>query len=97
MLTKFKFDIYDAENPQVYRMFEQFTLQVIKTGRKNFGAQVIAERLRWYSAIETISDDYKINNDYVAFYARKFEELHPEHKGFFRKRRSVADEVSALF
>lgn len=91
MLTKERFELFHAENPQIYRMFEHFTKQVINTGRNKFGAQVIAERLRWYSQVETVGDDYKINNDYVAFYARLFEENNPQHKGFFRKRRSVAD------
>lgn len=93
MLTAQKFEAYHLKNQHVYRMFEHFTMEVIKAGRKSFGAQVIAERLRWYSQIETVGDEYKINNDYVAFYARKFEENHPEHDGFFRKRRSVADKI----
>lgn len=96
MITYENFLKYHRENPQIYVMFEKFSLQVIASGRKNFGVGAIAERMRWYSAIETVGDCYKINNNYRAFYARLFEEQNPQHIGFFRKRRSVADQ-KALF
>ena len=91
MLTKEKFDLYHAENPHIYQIFERFTLEVIRSGRKNFGIGAIAERCRWYSAIESIGDPFKINNNYRAFYARLFEAKNPQYAGFFRKRASVAD------
>lgn len=91
MITYENFLKYHRENPQIYTMFERFALQVIQAGRKNFGVGAIAERLRWYSAMETIGDSYKINNNYRAFYARLFEAQHPEYAGFFRKRKSIAD------
>lgn len=92
MLTQEKFYQYHNANPQVYQMFERFALEAILSGRKNFGAGAIAERMRWYTAIETKGDDFKICNDYRAFYARLFEEINPKHQGFFRKRRSIADQ-----
>lgn len=91
MLTKEKFDRYHAENPQIYEAFEKFTFQVINAGRKYFGAGAIFERMRWESAVSAINKPFKLCNSYRAFYARLFEERHPQYKDFFRKRNSIAD------
>lgn len=96
MLTYDKFLVYHAENPHVYRMFEKFALEAVASGRKNFGAAAIVERMRWYTSIETKGEAFKIGNDYRAFYSRIFEENHPHYAGFFRKRRSVADQKTLL-
>ena len=85
------FEKFDSENPKVYELFEKFAFDAIKAGRKHFGVAMIAERLRWYSSVETSGDKFKINNNYKAFYARKFEKKNPQYKGFFRNRTSLAD------
>ena len=87
---KRKFDVYISENPRVYEMFEMFAMKVIATGRKNFGAKAVIERMRWYTAIET-NTYFKLNNNYTAFLVRMFEERNPLYKGFFRTRISEAD------
>ena len=86
-----KMELYHQENPEIYKTFVQFTFQVISSRRKYFGSQAIIERIRWYHAVESISDDFKINNDMAAFYSRLFEKNYPEYKGFFRKRMSKLD------
>jgi hypothetical protein len=91
MLTKLDFENYHLNNPKMYDVFERFTFEAIKSGRKYFGSQSILERVRWFTAIESRDDIFKVNNNYAAFYSRMFEEKHPEWKGFFRKRASVAD------
>jgi len=92
VLTEEQFDVYDAENPKVYPLFERFALEAIGQGKMHLGAKMIWERMRWYAEVETRSDDgYKLNNNYTAFYARKFMELHPEYRGFFSCRVAAAD------
>lgn len=93
MLTKFELEKYNQENPHIYEVFEKFTLQVIDTGRKYFGAKAIMERVRFYSLIEAKNDVFKVNNNQVAFYARLFEARNAQFKGFFRKRRALADSM----
>lgn len=88
---RYDFEKFDKENPHVFELFEKFTFDAIKAGRKHFSVAVITERIRWYSQVETKGDMFKINNNYKAFYGRKFEKKHPLYEGFFRKRRSVAD------
>ncbi len=88
-----EFEKFHAENPHVYRLFERFALRAINAGRPRLGAKAIFERLRWYTTVETrSSDDLKLNNNYTPFYARMFEEQHPDYAGFFSKRMSAADE-----
>lgn len=91
MLTIEEMELYHTENPHIYEAFEKFTFQAISSGRKYFGSQAIAERIRWYSQIEAKTDIYKINDHQTPYYARLFEKNHHQHKGFFRKRKSIAD------
>lgn len=90
-MTLDEFEIYHAENPHVYQMFEAFTLQVIGTGRKYFSARAIIERMRWQSLIEDNSEAFKISDHPMPYYARLFERNHPAHVGFFKKKRCPAD------
>lgn len=82
---------FHAENPHVYGLFVRFTFQAMKE-LSHCSADAICHRIRWYTQIETNDRaGWKINNDWAAFYARLFEAEYPEHIGFFRKRRSLAD------
>jgi hypothetical protein len=40
--------------------------------------------------IETADEDFKINNNHRAYYARLWMREHPQYDGFFRTRRVVA-------
>lgn len=86
----YSFDKYHKENPHIYKTFCQVTFETINKGFKNYSANGVFEVMRWQRG-ETGNDEYKVNNNYRAFYARKFMEEHPQHSGFFRIRKSVAD------
>ena len=90
-LTVRDFRAYHKANPQVWKLFKKFTMQVIGRGYRHFGSGAIIERIRWFVNVETKNDPWKINNNYRSFYARKFMEMYPEYDGFFRRRESVAD------
>jgi hypothetical protein len=36
--------------------------------------------------VETKGDDFKISNDFIAYYARLFMAYNPQHEGFFKTR-----------
>lgn len=91
-MTLEEFELYHEENPHLFEVFEKYTFDVIAKGRKYFSAEMIINRIRWYSQVEANNDRFKINNDAKPYYARLFEHKHPQHKGFFRKRRAYADE-----
>lgn len=80
---KEKFDAWDSANPQVYNLFCKFTLQAAKAGHNRLSAWMIVNRIRWETAVVTSGNDYKVSNDFIAFYARKFMEDYPEYEGFF--------------
>jgi len=83
---KTDFEIFDEENPHVWKQFERMALDLINAGVKHFGAKAIWENLRFHFITTTSDPEYKLNNNYTADYARKFIKKHPEHKNFFETR-----------
>jgi len=77
---------FHKANPQVYELFKRFTFEALRSGRKNYSANAIFERIRWHSEIETQGDDFKLNNNHRPYYARLFMHDYPEYDGFFRTR-----------
>lgn len=90
-----RFREFHANNPRVYELFREFTLQAIGAGRKRYGAFAILNRIRWHVEIETRGDEFRINNNWSPFYARLFMLDHPQHDGFFETRLSKADAMGA--
>lgn len=86
-----RFEIYHKENPHIYRQFVIYTIHAIESGYKNFGSQMIFEKIRWETGVVSKNSDFKINNDYAAFYSRLFMNDYPSYNGYFRVRQSYAD------
>ena len=78
------FLIYHKNNPAIWLHFESFANHAAMRGKK-IGAKAIFERVRWEVEINE-GHDFKVNNNYAAYYARAFEIKHPGHKGFFEFR-----------
>lgn len=74
-----KFLEYHSANPNVYEFYKQQTLEAINSGRELYSSKAINEYARWNS-------DYRVGNNYTAYYARLFIEDHPQYKGFFKLR-----------
>src|SRR5210317_906386 len=79
---------FDAAHPEVWVLFRKFTFERIYQGFQHYSAKNVWERIRW----ETDKPDheegqFKLNNNYTAYYARKFMRMYPEHDGFFRIRK----------
>lgn len=79
---KDKFEIYHQQNPEIYNKFKELTLQVLQN-RARFGAKAIIEQIRWNSMISG-NEDFKISNNYTAYYARKFMNEFSQHDGLFK-------------
>lgn len=77
---------WDALNPHFYPLFCRFAVQLAERGHRHISSKLIFERVRWESLIKTVGDDYKLNNNYTALYARRFMRDHPQYEGFFRTR-----------
>ncbi|AXF53014.1 MAG: hypothetical protein [Caudoviricetes sp.] len=70
-------------NPDFYPLFEKFTNELIDSGVKKSSAWLVCNRIRWESMIQTIGNDYKISNDFIALLSRKFLAENPQHPKFF--------------
>lgn len=82
---KRSFKLYHAENPKIYEAFRRLAFQLVDRGYNRIGARQILEVIRWETMVSG-NDQYKINNNYSADYARLFEKDHPQFVGIFMKR-----------
>ena len=86
---------YHQANPQVWEAFKRLAFEAISAGRDHYSSRDILAVLRWQTHLRTNDEaGFKLNNNWSPFYARLFEYRYPDHRGFFRKRLSCADELS---
>jgi len=83
--TKEKFEEHHEKHPEIWELFVIFALQAAKV-RKHFSAKCIFHRVRWESQIVEDNAKYKIDDGWIAHYARKFMDEFPAHEGFFETR-----------
>lgn len=83
--TQEKFLDYHRANTQVWEWFEKFALEAALCGRR-IGAKAVAERVRWEAAIERKDKEFKLNNNFVAYYARIFCAKYEAYKNYFEFR-----------
>lgn len=91
-----RFEAFHEANPDVYTTLVRLAREWIReTGSRKIGVGALTEQARWNIAIETKSADFKINNDFRAFYARMIQADHPDLAGVFEIRASEADAWAA--
>lgn len=90
-VTQTEFATYHRENPQVYAKLRQYAFEAKAAGRQHFGINMIHERVRWYTNVESVGDKWKLNNNYRPYYARLLMAQEPELAGFFEIRTAKAD------
>jgi hypothetical protein len=90
--TAARFEKFDRENPTVYEAFVAMTTTWAEgnPGRK-IGIGALTERVRWELAIQTKDPEFRINNNFRAFYVRKLIKEHPRFADLFELRKSQAD------
>jgi hypothetical protein len=79
------FEQYQERNPRIYKEFVHYAFELINAGETKIGSKSIFEQIRWQSKIKK-DGEFKVNNNYTADYARKFEQDHPHLAGIFEKR-----------
>ena len=83
---------FHQDNPEIYDLYVKYAFQLRDAGRENYGSKAIVERIRWHVNVETQSkDEFKINNNHTAYYARMVMMDYPELKGYFRIRSARND------
>ena len=85
---------FHYRNPLVYQELRRLALTLYYRGHKHFGCKMLIEQMRWNWA-ERTSDmsGFKLNNSYVAFYARLLMAQEPELAGVFNTRTTKGDLV----
>jgi hypothetical protein len=87
-----RFEAFHKLNPHVYALIVDIAVDLKNRGFKKCGMKLIFERLRWLYAIQTQGGQYKLNNDYTAYYARLVMHREKALDGFFRLREQRADQ-----
>jgi hypothetical protein len=82
-----KFRNFHAENPHVLTELERLAAQWFNAGNSKVGVQLLLEVLRYNRSITTKSaDDFKVNNDFAAHYARMMVARNPGWENRIRMR-----------
>lgn len=81
-----RFEDFDKRNPQVYKQLVKLARELHHRGHKKIGIQMLIEVVRWQSLIRTEGDDFKINNNFGARYARKIMTENSDLDGIFDTR-----------
>ncbi len=85
-----EFNDFDKEHPEFWDQFKFFTFAAIHSGRDRFSARAVFQRMRWETEIDG-GGTFKVNNNWCAFYSRKFMQMYPEYEGFFQIRQRRND------
>ncbi|MCG7592438.1 hypothetical protein [Mycobacterium sp. PSTR-4-N] len=86
------FEQFHRDNPKVYIVLIRLAREwITRTGRHKVGISALFERTRWEIAITTNDPEFKLNNNYRAYYARLMMAEHPDLADLFQLRSSEAD------
>ena len=78
---------FHEAHPEVWEEFVELAFIAINRGYESYGAKTIWEVMRWKRDIGGEGlDSFKVNNNYTAYYARRFHRMYPGHDGFFQLR-----------
>lgn len=82
-----RFRQFHTDNPHVLKEMERLAKVWFESGKSSLGVQLLFEVMRWDRSIKTkSSDEFKVNNDFAAHYARMMIARNPEWTGRIRVR-----------
>ena len=81
-----EFMAFHGDNPQVYKALTRFAREWKGAGKDRIGVKCLYERVRWELSLST-TGEFKLNNNYTAFYARLIMAQEPDLKNLFTTRR----------
>ena len=92
-LEETAFDRFHSDNPRVYQVLVRLAREwVNRFGSHKLGVATLYETARWEISIATKDADFKLNNNFRAYYARLLMAQEPDLAGLFDLRASKADE-----
>lgn len=75
---------WDDRHPEVWVVFRSTADEGYASGLRRWSADAVLHLVRWSTKVE-------INNNFAAFYARKYLAERPDRRRFFELRASIAD------
>ena len=81
-----RFRAFHDANPHVYHQLRDMALDLRDRGVTRYGIKALYEVLRYERAIATRGDEFRLNNNYTAHYARLIMDETPALAGFFETR-----------
>lgn len=91
-----RFRAFHVAHPDVWTQFKQVALQLIGRGYKHYSADGVGHIVRFNLSTSTDGHEPKINNNYIAYYARLWRAHFPQHADFFKTRKSSADQLGQI-
>ena len=75
-------------NPHVMTNLRKLALEAVETGRAKLGMKFLFELLRWeyMTKTERPSNEFRLNNNFTAYYARALMAAEPRLRGVFDLR-----------
>jgi len=83
-----RFDVFLAQQPDVYAHFRSIALDLWRRGVTHYGAKAITEVIRYQRVVQGLdADGFRVNNSYVSRMARQAMAECPELQNFFEMRK----------
>ena len=80
-----RFDKFNEAHPEVLRELRTLAVQMKRRGFESYSIMTLYGAARYRLSLES-GEDFKLNNNYMPFYARRLMETTPELRGFFETR-----------
>jgi hypothetical protein len=85
-----QFLAFHHDNPDFYRSLARLARTYLQaTGNNKVSIQRCIEIARWDREVQTKSGEFKVNNNFGAYYARALMLFEPDLEGVFETRRAV--------
>ena len=94
--SEFRFKVFDKQNPLVWELFCKKVSEYVNAKRKKgvlikdirLSGWLVMNVIRWEVNVKTYDNftDFKINNNYIAYYVRKFITKFPQFAHIFETR-----------
>lgn len=81
-----RFLSFHKKNPGIYRLFCDYSFRMKNLGRTRYSAWIVINRVRWEFDLGGNGETFKINNDFIALYARLMISDFPQFEDFFSLR-----------
>jgi len=82
---------FHRNNPKVFHMVLKHAYEQKDVGRTHYSIEIILNVIRFNVDLDTVGDQFKINNNYKAFYSRMAMRYMLDDT-FFATRGSIADD-----